>query len=172
MKRVAFGASGMAWQPDSTPLAAGVARADDAVSQRDWPGEKTMEGLNAWAPRVLSLLRIVAGLQFLEHGTMKLFQFPVAQPGVTGPLPPILMGAATLELVGGALLVLGLFTRPVAFIVSGEMAVAYFTYHFAQGPWPGANGGDAAILFCWVFFYLVFAGPGPWSLDTRMKRAA
>jgi putative oxidoreductase len=129
-----------------------------------------MERLNVWAPRILSLLRIIAALLFMEHGLMKLFHFPAPQPGVSGPLPPMLLVAAWLEIVGGALLVLGLFTRPVAFILSGQMAFAYFIAHFPKGFWPALNGGEAAILFSFVFLYLVFAGPGEWSLDAQVRK--
>ncbi|MET3527546.1 MULTISPECIES: DoxX family protein [Phenylobacterium] len=129
-----------------------------------------MSSLEAWAPRVLSLLRIVAALLFMEHGLMKLIEFPGPQPGVPDPLPTMLMAAAVIEVVGGGLIALGLFTRVAAFICSGQMAVGYFTVHAAQGFWPGLNGGDAAVLFCFVFLYLVFAGPGPWSLDAMRGR--
>ncbi|HEX7758935.1 MAG TPA: DoxX family protein [Caulobacteraceae bacterium] len=131
-----------------------------------------MERLNAWAPRVLSLLRIIAALLFMEHGLMKLFHFPAPQPGAPNPLPGILMAAAWIEVVGGALLALGLFTRAAAFLCSGEMAAAYFLFHAKQGMWPGLNGGDAAILFCWVFLYLVFAGGGAWSADLLVRKKA
>ncbi len=131
-----------------------------------------MNSLNTWAPRVLSLLRIVAALLFIEHGAMKFFHFPIPQPGAPDPLPTMLLVAACLELGGGTLLLLGLFTRPAAFILSGEMAVAYFTAHFPHSPWPGVNQGGEAILYCWVFFYLVFAGPGPWSLDAALRKRA
>jgi putative oxidoreductase len=97
---------------------------------------------------------------------MKLFHFPIAQPGVPDPLPVMLIAAAGIELVGGALLTLGLFTRIAAFISAGEMAVAYFIGHFPSGFWPGANGGSEAILYCFIFFYFVFAGGGEWSLDS------
>ena len=120
--------------------------------------------LETWAPRVLSILRIVAAIIFFEHGTAKLFGFPE-----TGrPSPEILSLpwiAGVLEVVGGILLILGLFTRPVAFILSGQMAVAYWMAHAPQSPYPLLNQGDAAILFCFIFLYLVFAGPGPWSVD-------
>ncbi len=129
-----------------------------------------MGNLNVWAPRVLSLLRIVAALLFIEHGTMKLIHFPIPQPGVPSPLPTLMVVAACLEIGGGVLLALGLFARPVAFILAGEMAVAYFTAHFPQSPWPGVNQGGEAILYCWVFFYLVFAGGGAWSLDAMMAK--
>jgi putative oxidoreductase len=125
----------------------------------------TDELQTVWAPRALSLLRIVAALLFLEHGTAKLLGFPP-----TDHMPALLSLsgiAGLMELVGGVLLLLGLFTRPVAFIVSGEMAVAYWLAHAPQSFFPVNNGGDAAILYCFVFLYLVFAGPGPWSLDAR-----
>jgi putative oxidoreductase len=131
-----------------------------------------MENLNAWAPRVLSLLRIVAALLFIEHGTMKLIPFPIPQPGAPDPLPLMLLVAACIEIGGGVLLVVGLFTRPVALILAGEMAVAYFTAHFPHSPWPGVNQGGEAILYCWIFFYLVFAGAGAWSLDAALRRKA
>jgi len=129
-----------------------------------------MDSLTKWSPQVRSILRIVAALLFMEHGLMKLFHFPAAQPGVPDPLPTLLIAAAAIEVIGGALLTIGLFTRAVAFICSGEMAVAYFMSHASQGFWPALNQGDAAILFCFVFFYLVFAGAGPWSLDTLVRR--
>ncbi|WP_414833965.1 DoxX family protein [Afifella sp. YEN Y35] len=116
-----------------------------------------------WAPRVLSVVRIVAALLFMEHGTQKLLGFPPADH-VTAAFS---LGwyAGILEMCGGALLVIGLFTRPVAFVLSGLMAFAYFLAHFPRAFYPVLNGGDAAILFCFLFFYLVFAGPGPWSAD-------
>jgi putative oxidoreductase len=126
--------------------------------------------LELWSPRVLSVLRIVTALLFMEHGLMKLFHFPAPQPGAPDPLPPLLLAAACIEVVGGAMIALGFFTRLAAFICSGEMAVAYFLSHASQGFWPALNQGDAAILFCFVFFYLVFAGAGPWSLDTLVRR--
>ena len=126
--------------------------------------------LATWAPRVLSLLRIMAGLLFMEHGLQKLVQFPVPSPH---PAPPeaalIITVAGVLELVGGALVALGLFTRPVAFILSGQMAVAYFMVHAPQSFYPIVNNGDSAILYCFVFFYLFFAGGGPWSLDALIR---
>jgi putative oxidoreductase len=133
-------------------------------------GEIDMERLIVWTPRVLSLLRIIAALLFMEHGLMKVFHFPAPQPGAPDPLPPILLAAAWLEIVGGALLTLGLFARPVAFVLSGQMAVAYFLAHFSQGFWPALNGGEAAILFCFVFLYLAFAGPGEWSVDAQLRK--
>lgn len=131
-----------------------------------------MDRLNAWSPRVLSLLRIITALLFMEHGLMKLFHFPAPQPGAPDPLPTILVVAAVLEVGGGALLTLGLFTRAAAFICSGEMAAAYFLAHAPKSPWPALNGGDDAILMCWVFFYLVFAGGGAWSVDALVRKRA
>lgn len=129
-----------------------------------------MPNLDVWAPRVLSLLRIVTALLFMEHGLMKLFHFPAPQPGAPDPLPMILMAAATIEVVGGALIALGLFTRVAAFVCSGQMAAAYFMAHAPQGFWPALNGGEAAILFCFVFLYVVFAGPGIWSVDALVRK--
>jgi putative oxidoreductase len=124
-----------------------------------------------WAPRVLSILRIVAALIFMEHGTQKLLGFPPSDS--PGPALFSLGGlAGVLELVGGALLVLGLFTRPVAFILSGEMAFAYWMAHAPDSFFPVLNGGDAAILYCFVFLYLAAAGGGAWSLDNAMRSKA
>ncbi len=118
-----------------------------------------------WAPRVLSILRILAALLLLQYGTAKLLGFP-AVPMFQGIKLFSLYGVAGLiELVGGALLLIGLFTRPVAFILSGEMAAAYFIGHFPKGFIPLLNGGNEAVLFCFVFFYFIFAGGGPWSVD-------
>jgi putative oxidoreductase len=115
------------------------------------------------------VLRIVTALLFLEHGMMKLFHFPA--PQMPGPLPPLLVVAAVIELVAGVLIALGLFTRLAAFVASGEMAVAYFMGHASKSFWPGINMGDAAILFCFVFLYLAAAGPGAWSIDgLRLKK--
>ena len=131
----------------------------------------TVETLETvWAPRVLSILRIVSAVLFFEHGSAKLFGFPASSfsPEVMS-LPWI---AGVLEVVGGALLILGLFTRPVAFILSGQMAVAYWmAHHKADNIFPATNGGDAAILFCFIFLYLVFAGGGSWSLDAMRQKA-
>jgi putative oxidoreductase len=129
-----------------------------------------MDRLSSWAPRVLSILRIVTALLFMEHGAMKLLHFPIAQEGAPDPLPPMLLTAGILELVGGGLLALGLFTRPVAFILSGEMAVAYWMVHAPSGPWPAVNMGEGAILYCFIFLYLVFAGGGAWSIDALIRR--
>lgn len=124
------------------------------------------ERLGVWAPRVLSVLRIVTGLIFLEHGTQKFLSFPSGQMaggGLAFDTPASYAGVV--EFLAGLLVTLGLFTRPAAFLASGTMAVAYWIAHAPQNPFPLNNGGDAAILYCFVFLYLVFAGPGPWSLD-------
>lgn len=122
------------------------------------------------AARVLSLLRIVAGLAFMAHGLMKIFDFPVPQAGAPDPLPTMLLVAGWLEVVGGGLLVLGLFTRPVAFLMSGMMAVAYFVAHAPKSFYPALNGGEPALLFCFIFLYLACAGGGVWSADTILRR--
>jgi putative oxidoreductase len=124
--------------------------------------------LDPWSPRVLAVLRIITGLLFLQHGLMKLFAFPGPQPGAADHLSPLLLTAAGMELVGGPLLACGLLTRPVAFLLSGEMAVAYWLVHAPRGFWPGLNGGEPAILYCFVFLYFVVSGPGAWSLDARL----
>lgn len=123
------------------------------------------ERLGQYRPQALAVLRIITALLFIEHGTMKLFGFPAAMG--EGPLAPLMLVAALLEVVGGALLAIGLFTRPVAFILSGQMAVAYFMAHFAKSFWPALNGGEAAMLFCFIFLYFVFSGPGAWAVDKR-----
>jgi putative oxidoreductase len=115
-----------------------------------------------WAPRVLSLLRIVAGLLFMAHGTQKFFGYPSAGPA---HLAPLFIVAGTIELVGGFLVALGLFTRVAAFIMSGEMAVAYAMAYLPHGLRDLISHGEVAALFAFVFLYFVFAGPGPWSLD-------
>lgn len=124
-----------------------------------------------WAPRMLSVLRIMAALLFMEHGLGKLFGFPGWPTPNGGPaLFTLIWFAGAIEAVGGLLLALGLFTRPVAFILSGEMAIGYFTAHFPRSFFPVLNGGDAAVLYCFLFFYIFVAGGGAWSLD-RMRRA-
>jgi putative oxidoreductase len=128
-----------------------------------------------WAPYVRSLLRIIAAFLFLQIGTAKIFAFPAAvmPGGGTASLTSLAGVAGVLEVVGGTLLLVGLFTRPVAFLLSGEMAVAYFIGHAAQGFWPVLNGGGPAVSFCFLWLYLSAAGPGPWSIDAlRRGRAA
>ena len=136
---------------------------------------KASEVVAAWSgrgPELQSLLRIVAALMFVLSGTMKLFAFPVGVPPDGGTVPwlsQLGLGAA-LEVVGGGLVLIGLFTRPVAFVLSGEMAVAYFQFHFPGGFWPVVNGGIPAVLYCFVWLYFSAAGAGPWSLDARRRR--
>ena len=138
-----------------------------------------MAFLDGWSPRLLALLRIVAGLCFMEHGCMKLLHFPA--PMMPGPLPPMLMVAGAIELVAGALIVLGLFTKPAALIASGEMAVAFFGFHvlnaFHMMP-PGtpvtldpqANHGAEAALYAVIFLYIAAAGAGAFALDNILGR--
>jgi putative oxidoreductase len=125
----------------------------------------------SFAPELLSLLRIVSAFMFMQEGTMKLFGWPMPMPnGMTLTLVSQVGVGGILEFVGGLLLLVGLFTRPVAFILSGEMAVAYFQFHFPQAFWPLVNQGQPAVLYCFIWLYLSSAGPGPWSLDAIMKK--
>ena len=125
-----------------------------------------------WSPLMLSVLRIVAALLFVMHGTAKLFGVP-HQPQFDNLQFISLEGLqGILEFAGGMLLLVGLFSRPIAFILSGDMAVAYFMAHFPKNWLPILNGGDLAVLFCFVFFYLWLAGPGPWSIDAMIRGAA
>ncbi|NVP55831.1 DoxX family protein [Mycoplana rhizolycopersici] len=124
------------------------------------------ERLSLYQPQALAALRIMTALQFIEHGTQKFFNFPpAAQP--FGELMNLIGVAGALEIVGGGLVLIGLFTRPVAFVLCGFMAVAYFMAHMPADFWPVNNRGDAAISFCFIFLYLVFAGPGAFALDSR-----
>jgi len=127
--------------------------------------------LTPYAPQALAALRIMAGLLFIAHGTQKLFGWPSAGDGGGGELNTLMLVAGILETFGGLAIVLGLFTRPVAFVLSGMMAVAYFMAHAPQNFYPVLNGGDASILYCFVFLYLVFAGPGAFSVDGARKGA-
>jgi putative oxidoreductase len=132
--------------------------------------------LRAWEPRVLSILRIVVGLLYLEHGAQKIFNFPPSPKPRSYELFTLNPGlSGIMELVGGILIVLGLFTRPVAFLLSGEMAFAYFMSYAPRGFFPistGGNGGETAILYCFIFLYFCFVGAGAWSLDATRSRAA
>jgi putative oxidoreductase len=121
--------------------------------------------LSKYSPQILGVVRIVVGLLFLEHGLMKIVGFPA--PMGTGPLPPLIMAAGIIELVGGALIVLGLFSRVAAFICSGEMAAAYFMAHAKAGFYPAQNKGEAAILFCFIFLYLAAEGPGAFAINKK-----
>ena len=126
-----------------------------------------------WAGRMLAIFRVVAGLMFLSAGTMKIFEFPAnPMPGMPEIELWSQMGiGGMLEIVGGTLIILGLFTRPTAFILAGEMAVAYFQFHQPQAFWPTSNGGVAAVMYCFFFLYLVFSGAGAWSLDGLIHRS-
>ncbi|SFO30705.1 putative oxidoreductase [Mesorhizobium sp. NFR06] len=126
---------------------------------------KLFERLAQYRPQALGVLRIMTASQFIEHGSQKLFNFPVsAEPHV---LTGLTTAAGILEFAGGILLALGLFTRPVAFLLAGEMAIAYFMAHFPRDFFPVNNGGDSAISFCFIFLYLIFAGAGAFALDNR-----
>lgn len=121
-----------------------------------------------WAPRILSIFRILMGIMFACHGSQKLF-------GTFGGMPPgaeswMTWTAGTIEFFGGILIVLGLFTRYAAFLCSGLMAVAYFYGHARNGFWPKANGGELAVIYCWFFLYLTAQGPGAWALDNLRRR--
>jgi len=125
--------------------------------------------LSSWAPYFLSVLRIVAALLFFEHGTQKLFGFPPGPPYTGFPNFSLLGIAGMLEVVGGFLLLIGLFTRASAFICCGELAVAYFRAHHPRGLYPILTGGEITVALCFIFLYLVFAGAGPLSLDYVLR---
>lgn len=125
---------------------------------------------NSWSPYLLGVLRIVTGLLFLAHGTAKLLQWPYIDMFKDGvPITSLFGIGGILEIVGGILIVLGLFTRFVAFVLSGMMAVAYFMFHASAGIYPIINGGELAILYCFIFLYLAAQGPGSFSLDARRR---
>ena len=126
--------------------------------------------LSAWAPRVLSILRIVAGLLLLQHGAQKILHFPPGGAGGGIDLSTLGGWSGPIELVGGVLIILGLFTRGTAFLLSGFTAVAYWMVHAPNGPYPIGNGGELAVLYCFVFFYIIFAGPGSWAVDNLRGR--
>jgi putative oxidoreductase len=126
--------------------------------------------LDRYAPVALAVLRIVTALIFMEHGTQKLFGFPAPPEGGLPPIGSLVWFGAILEAVGGLLILIGFLTRPVAFVLAGEMAVAYWLFHAPRSFFPALNGGDAAILYCFVFLLLVFTGPGAWSVDGRGAR--
>jgi putative oxidoreductase len=130
------------------------------------------DSLERHRPTALAGLRIITGLMFMQHGTQKIFSFPAEARGPFELMSQMGIGGV-LELVGGALIVLGLFTRPVAFLLSGMMAVAYFQFHaMSGGLFPMVNGGELAALYCWVFLYLAFAGPGALSVDGILAKKA
>lgn len=127
--------------------------------------------LNSWAPRVLSVLRIFTGLELLQHGTGKILGFPAVPMFANTQITSLSGIGGLIELIGGTLFVIGLFTRPVAFILSGFTAAAYFIAHASKSFYPILNGGELAALYCFVFLYFVFSGPGPWSVDAARGRA-
>jgi len=130
-----------------------------------------MDQLSRFRPQILSILRIMTALLLLQHGLSKFFGFPMAMN--TPPMFSLFWFAGVIEIVGGVLLLIGLFSRWVAFILSGELAIGYFLVHAPKGFYPLTNQGEAAVLFCFIFLYLAAAGPGPWSVDaTRDKTAA
>ena len=122
-----------------------------------------------WSSQMLSVLRIVTALLFLAHGTSKILGFPLSSASGP-PVWSLLWIAGMLELIGGLLLVAGFLTRPTALLLSGEMAVAYWMVHAPRGPFPVLNEGESAVLFCFVFLYIAFEGPGPWSVDAKVKQ--
>lgn len=148
------------------------------------PGTMANENsfLYRWSPIFLSILRIVVGLLIIEHGTQKLFHFPPSGQPASGPLPPLMMVAGWVEFGGGLLLIFGLFTRLAAFVLSGEMAVAYFMVHAAgkaiqhasptamEKFFPVLNKGELAVACCFVFLYIAVAGGGSWSIDSLWRR--
>lgn len=146
------------------------------MSKTPMPGESSRGTRwplpRSWAPRLRSVLRIVTAFVFIQYGTAKLFAFPgaIMPDGGTAPLASLAGVAGLLETVGGAFLLLGLFTGPVAFLLSGEMAVAYFYGHAPLGFWPVLNQGAPAVFYAFLFLYLSAAGPGPWSLDALRAR--
>ena len=160
----------------------------EGVKQDD-PAEGAVENVNVPAPRrvtiaesirthvdrarpqLLSVLRIVTAFLFMAHGTQKLFGVPSTNPRQAVELASLMGAAGLIEFVGGALLLVGLLSRPVAFVLAGEMAAAYFRQHAPQGFWPVLNGGELSALYCFVFLFLTAAGPGVWSLDHLMRTA-
>ena len=138
------------------------------VDRNSAPKSALSQNVARYAPSVLSIVRIAVALLFLEHGSSKLLGFP--ENGPIRELFTLSWYSGAIELVGGALLTVGLFSRSAAFIMSGEMAVAYFMSHAPHSFFPLINRGDSAILYCFVFLYLAFAGPGPWSLDALWSR--
>jgi len=125
--------------------------------------------LENWSPQVLSVVRMAFGITFVEHGTQKLFSFPLEPVGGLGP--GMLLFVGLLETIGGMLVTLGLFTRVAAFLLSGEMAIGYWWLHAPRNFYPIMNGGEVMVLYSFAFLYFAAAGPGPWSLDAKLKQA-
>jgi putative oxidoreductase len=132
---------------------------------------QTFDSLSRYSPQALGLLRIVTALIFIAHGTQKLFGFPAPPASGLPAAFTLFWFGAILEAFGGLAILLGFLTRPVAFILAGEMAVAYWMFHAPRSPFPVLNNGDAAILYCFIFLYLVTAGAGAWSVDGSRSRA-
>lgn len=130
-----------------------------------------MPDTSKWTPYALAAMRIMAALLFLEHATMKFLQFPGPIQGVPYPLPTIMIVAGVIEVITSILMFVGYRTRIAALIASGEMAAAYFMGHMPYGFWPSLNMGEVAILFCFIFLYIAFAGGGAWTLDTARRAA-
>jgi len=128
------------------------------------------ELIGRFSAHTFAILRIVAGLMFAMHGTMKFFGYPPMPKGMSGPLPPLMMVAGGIELIGGVLIAIGFFTGIVAFIASGEMAAAYFMGHASHGFWPIENQGELAVLYCFVFLFIAAHGGGIWSVDNALRR--
>lgn len=127
--------------------------------------------LAPWQPQVLSVLRFMAGLEILQHGTAKILHFPTVAQMANVQIGSLMGIGGLIELIGGTLMVLGLFTRPTAFILCGFTAVAYFMVHASKSFFPILNGGELAVLYCFVFLYIFAAGPGPWSIDAARGRS-
>lgn len=138
------------------------------------PDENIAARWRSWAPQLLSVLRIVTAFLFIQFGTAKLFALPgpLTHGGSAAPVGSLFWFAGVLESVGGLLLLLGVCTRPIAFVVSGEMAIAYFHSHAPNGFWPLLNGGHPAVQFCFIWLYISSAGPGAWSLDALWRRGS
>jgi putative oxidoreductase len=149
----------------STTAGAGVAPKPPRAEAGASPSK-----LEGYAPHMLSILRLLTGLLFIEHGLVKLAHFPAASPAMPDPLPPLLVAAAVIEVVGGLLVAVGLSTRVTALICSGEMAVGYFMAHAPRSFWPAVNQGEGAILYCFLFLFFVFAGGGTWGADAIFKK--
>lgn len=165
---MAFNPAWSAWRARATDPAGHSSGLTSQEMIRPMPLTTT---LDRYTPYALAALRIVAALIFMEHGTQKLFGFPAPPANGQPPILSLLGIGAIMELVGGLLILVGAFTRPVAFLLAGEMAVAYWMFHAPRSFYPVLNGGDAAILYCFVFLLLVFTGPGAWSVDGSRNRA-
>lgn len=163
--------------PGSCAVEAGIGRRAPVPQRRGlsavrcpWLIEAKWAPMNRWSPDLLSILRIIAAFVYMVHGTQKLFGFPAPFP--MPHFPPLFLARGIIETFGGLLLLLGLFTRPVAYILSGEMAVAYFKFHAPQGFWPLLNDSEGPVLYCFIFLYFASTSGGPWSLDRWLRKGA